>query len=85
MLQKRDIIVNITDNVKDWLAVRGYDPVYGARPLKRLIQTQILNKLATELIKREEEGSAEFEATLAHNGDSIEFAEVFKDAEAWAD
>lgn len=85
MLEKRGVKVNITDNVKDWLASRGYDPVYGARPLKRLIQTQIVNKLATELIKREEEGTAEFEATLSKDGDSIEFAEVFNDAEAWAE
>lgn len=85
MLERRGVKVNITDNVKDWLASRGYDPVYGARPLKRLIQTQIVNKLATELIKREEEGTAEFEATLSKDGDSIEFAEVFNDAEAWAE
>lgn len=85
MLEKRNVKVNITDQVKDWLATRGYDPVYGARPLKRLIQTQIVNKLATELIKRDEEGAVEFEATLAKGGESIEFAEVFRDAEAWAD
>jgi len=85
MLEKRGVKVNITDNVKDWLATRGFDPVYGARPLKRLIQTQIINKLATELIKREEEGEVEFEATLAKKGESIEFAEVFSDAEAWAE
>lgn len=85
MLDKRSVKVNITDNVKDWLAARGYDPVYGARPLKRLIQTQIVNKLATELIKRDEGGAVEFEATLAKGGEGIEFAEVFKDAEAWAD
>lgn len=85
MLDKRNVKINITDQVKDWLAARGYDPVYGARPLKRLIQTQIVNKLATELIKRDEEGAVEFEATLAKGGESIEFAEVFKDAEAWAD
>ena len=85
MLEKRGVKVNITDGVKDWLAVRGYDPVYGARPLKRLIQTQIVNKLATHLIKRDDEGPAEFEATLSPDGETIEFAEVFSDAEAWAD
>jgi len=85
MLDKRNVKVNLTDNVKDWLATRGYDPVYGARPLKRLIQTEIVNKLATELIKREDEEAIEFEATLAKGGESIEFAEVFKDAKAWAE
>ncbi|MDZ7680786.1 MAG: hypothetical protein U5J63_03495 [Fodinibius sp.] len=67
------------------MAERGYDPVYGARPLKRLIQTKIIDKLATELIKREEEGETKFEATISKDGDGIEFAEVYDDAEAWAD
>jgi len=85
MLEKRDVKLNISDNVKDWLAARGYDPVYGARPLKRLIQTKIIDKLATELIKREEDTKVEFEATLSKDGESIEFAEVFEDAEEWAE
>ncbi len=85
MLAQRDVQLTITEPVKNWLAERGYDPVYGARPLKRLIQKEIINKLATELIKRDEEGPVEFEATLSKDGEHIEFAEVFEDAEAWAD
>ena len=85
MLANRDVHLNITDPVKNWLAERGYDPVYGARPLKRIIQKEIVNKLATELIKRDTEGPVEFEAALGKNGESIEFAEVFNDAEAWAE
>lgn len=84
MLDKKDITLTVSDEVKDWLAERGYDPVYGARPLKRLIQTKIIDQLATELIKREEEGETHFEATVSDNGERIEFAEVFEDAEAWA-
>ncbi len=84
MLDKKDITLSVSDNVKDWLAERGYDPVYGARPLKRLIQTKIIDKLATELIKREEETETHFEATISKDGESIEFAEVYDDAEAWA-
>ena len=85
MLAKKDITLNVSDPVKDWLAARGYDPVYGARPLKRLIQTEIVNKLAKELIKREDDASLEFEATLGDDSESIEFAEVYNDAEAWAE
>jgi len=85
MLGKKEITLNVSDQVKDWLAERGYDPVYGARPLKRVIQTEIVDKLATELIKREEEGPVEYDATLSKDGNAIEFAEVFKDAEAWAE
>jgi len=83
MLAKREVKLNITEPVKDWLAERGYDPVYGARPLKRIIQKEIINTLATELIKRDEESPVEFEATLAEDGQGIEFAEVFKDVEEW--
>ena len=85
MLGKRNVTVNVTSKVKDWLAKRGYDPVYGARPLKRLIQTEITNRLATQLIQREEDEAVEFEATVSNDGEHIDFAEVFNDAEAWAD
>ncbi|PAU94416.1 ATP-dependent chaperone ClpB [Aliifodinibius salipaludis] len=84
MLDQKDIKLSVADNVKDWLAERGYDPVYGARPLKRLIQTEIIDELATELLKREEEGKTHFEATISKDGENIEFAEVYEDAEAWA-
>ena len=85
MLDKKDIKLSVSEKVKDWLAERGYDPVYGARPLKRLIQSKIIDKLATELIKREEEGETKFEATISKDGEQIEFAEVYDDAEAWAE
>jgi ATP-dependent Clp protease ATP-binding subunit ClpB len=85
MLSKNEVKLDVPENVKDWLAVRGYDPVYGARPLKRVIQQNITNKLASLLISRDEEGPIHFEATMNKNGDSIEFAEVVEDAEAWAE
>jgi len=34
----------------DWLAQLGYDPIYGARPLKRVIQKRILNELSKEIL-----------------------------------
>jgi ATP-dependent Clp protease ATP-binding subunit ClpB len=86
MLRKNNVKLNVTDNVKDWLAARGYDPVYGARPLKRVIQTQIINQLAKHLIKREDEAKmTEFEVTISKDGDSLQFAEVFDNVEEWAD
>lgn len=41
------------DEAKEFLADSGFDPVYGARPLKRVIQTVVLNKMATMLISGE--------------------------------
>lgn len=50
-LAERDIAVEITPEAKAYLAQIGYDPLYGARPLKRVIQSQILNPLALELLE----------------------------------
>ena len=50
-LGERDITLEITDAAKDYLAQQGYDPAYGARPLKRLIQREIQDKLALELLR----------------------------------
>jgi len=44
------IRLELTDAAKDWLAREGYDPVYGARPLKRLIQQMIENPLANRIL-----------------------------------
>jgi ATP-dependent Clp protease ATP-binding subunit ClpB len=49
LLADRKITVTLDDAAKNWLADQGYDPVYGARPLKRVIQREVQNKLA-ELI-----------------------------------
>ncbi|NBB77510.1 MAG: ATP-dependent chaperone ClpB, partial [Bacteroidetes bacterium] len=86
MLGRNKVSLSISDKAKDWLANRGYDPVYGARPLKRLIQTEIVNQLAKQLIKREDDNEQiEFEATVGKDGNRLEFVEVYSDAEAWAD
>ena len=86
MLAKNKVKLSVSDHVKDWLAIRGYDPVYGARPLKRVIQTQIVNQIAKQLLQREDDSEhVEYEATVSKDGNRLEFAEVYSDAEAWAD
>ncbi len=49
-LADRKISLSLTDRAKEMLAQQGYDPVYGARPLKRVIQRDILSPLATRLM-----------------------------------
>src|SRR5690606_33759862 len=49
-LAARRIKVNVTEEARTWLADHGYDPVYGARPLRRLIQTSIGDPLAKLLL-----------------------------------
>ena len=49
-LADRRIAVEVTEAGKDWLALTGFDPVYGARPLRRLIQTSIEDQLARRVL-----------------------------------
>lgn len=49
-LKEQDIEVSITDNAKEFIAVSAFDPIYGARPLKRFIQRNIETKLARAII-----------------------------------
>lgn len=50
-LEGRSFNVEFTDNLVNFLAENGYDPIYGARPLKRFIQREIENKLANEILE----------------------------------
>ncbi|KAJ4163800.1 hypothetical protein LMH87_005505 [Akanthomyces muscarius] len=50
-LDERRIVLSVGNEVKDWLAERGYDPKFGARPLNRLITNEISNGLADQIIR----------------------------------
>jgi ATP-dependent Clp protease ATP-binding subunit ClpB len=50
-LAKRDLALQVTEAARLEIANAGYDPTYGARPLKRVIQQRLQNPLATELLK----------------------------------
>jgi ATP-dependent Clp protease ATP-binding subunit ClpB len=52
-LAERRIAVQLTEDARRWLAATGYDPVYGARPLRRLLQTTIEDALARKLLAGE--------------------------------
>jgi ATP-dependent Clp protease ATP-binding subunit ClpB len=52
-LADRNIELRITPAAREWLGNRGYDPVYGARPLKRLVQREVLDSLAMKLLNGE--------------------------------
>jgi ATP-dependent Clp protease ATP-binding subunit ClpB len=51
LLDERKITLEVDDEAKRWLAEAGYDPVYGARPLKRVIQRELQNPLALEILE----------------------------------
>ncbi len=51
-LADQGLTVRLTDSAKKYLGDRGYDPAFGARPLKRIIQKEILDRLALEILER---------------------------------
>jgi len=53
LLADRKIVLALDDGAKVWLADKGYDPVYGARPLKRVIQRQVQDPLAERILSGE--------------------------------
>jgi ATP-dependent Clp protease ATP-binding subunit ClpB len=52
-LHERDIELSLTHEAREWIADRGYDPTFGARPLKRVIQKELLDPLAMKLLSGE--------------------------------
>ncbi len=50
MLQKQGIAISITENALEWLAENGYEPQFGARPIKRLLQREVMNDLAKSIL-----------------------------------
>ncbi|OXM70195.1 ATP-dependent chaperone ClpB [Amycolatopsis vastitatis] len=52
-LAQRRLNLEVTDGAREWLALNGFDPIYGARPLRRLVQSAIGDKLAKELLSGE--------------------------------
>ena len=53
LLDERKITLDLDQSARDWLAERGYDPTYGARPLKRVIQRQVQDPLADRILAGE--------------------------------
>lgn len=70
-LEARDITLELDEAAYDWLAEAGYDPVYGARPLKRVIQRQLENPLATKLLSGEIPDGSHVDVTADKDGPLI--------------
>ena len=72
----------LTDAAKDWLAERGFDPAFGARPLKRVLQRQVTNKLAEEVLSGWIEPGETIRIDMAAEADGLLFETVNPEAEA---
>ncbi len=67
-LEERGIVLELDDSARDLIVQEGYDPVYGARPLKRAIQTLVQNPLAVSLLKGDI-ASGQTVKVVAENGE----------------
>ncbi len=67
------IMLEITDTAREWLADRGFDPVFGARPLKRVIQREVTNKLAEELLSGWIQSGQTIRVDLVEDGAGLSF------------
>ena len=70
-LHDRRITLDVTDAAKEWLAVTGYDPTYGARPLRRLVQKEIGDRLAKALLSGEVRDGGTVKVDLDAEADTL--------------
>ena len=71
-LAARRLTLDVSDAAKAWLAERGYDPAYGARPLRRLIQQAIGDRLAKKLLAGEIRDGDAVHVDVAEGGEELE-------------
>ena len=72
-LDEREITISLTDEARDWLAKEGFDPVFGARPLRRTVQRQIENPLSSRILTGEFPPGAVVEVDVDADGRALTF------------
>ena len=78
LLDEQDIDLVMDDSAKAWLAGQGYDPVYGARPLKRVIQRALQNPLAEKLLAGDIPAGSTIKAHFAEGDAALQFEIVVR-------
>ena len=74
LLEERRLTLEVSDAAKDLLAERGFDPQYGARPLKRVIQRMVQDPLAIRILEGEFPEGSKIRADVSESGDALRFA-----------
>ncbi|UKF26653.1 AAA family ATPase [Clavibacter sp. A6099] len=78
-LSDRRLSLGVTPDARRWLAERGHDPLYGARPLRRLMQREIDDRLARELLAGDIRDGDAVRVDLAPDGDSLTVSRAWSD------
>src|SRR5258706_12827036 len=73
LLAGRNVTIELSDAAKAYLALRGYDPVFGARPLKRTIQRDLQDPLARALLENEVREGDHVYVDVAPSGEELVF------------
>ena len=73
-LAEQRVAITLEPDAREWLAVKGYDPIYGARPLSRVVQTEVRNPLTDEILFGRLENGGTVSICLSATGDALEFA-----------
>jgi ATP-dependent Clp protease ATP-binding subunit ClpB len=78
-LSDRRLTLGVTPDARRWLAERGHDPLYGARPLRRLMQREIDDRLARELLAGDVRDGDAVRVDLAPDGDGLTVSRAWSD------
>jgi ATP-dependent Clp protease ATP-binding subunit ClpC len=83
-LAERGVSFKLTPEAKDWLAEKGFEPTYGARPLRRAIQKYLEDPLSEEILRGQYAGDCELEIVPDPDADKLKFnfVEVDKDSKS---
>ena len=70
LLDDKGIQISIDDKAKQWISKEGFDPIYGARPLKRLIQKKLYNAIANDLLEGKNQEMSHMKVCLLYTSPS---------------
>jgi ATP-dependent Clp protease ATP-binding subunit ClpB len=85
LLADRKITITLDDKARHWLGNAGYDPVYGARPLKRVIQRRLQDPLAQLILEGKIGDGAEVKVSASKTGLTLDGQEFAASADELAD
>ncbi len=73
MAHEQGIELSMSDQARNWLAERGFDAAFGARPLKRLLQREVVNELSRAILAGQVKQDSKIAITVAPEGDKLKF------------
>ena len=76
LLKQNELDLSVTDRAKEFLATRGFNPIYGARPLKRVIRQFVENPLSKDILANKFINGDKILIDVDNNDEKIEFSKI---------